>query len=298
MEAVPCDLCRADAPEPLFRRADRFHGQDFQLVRCRRCGLIYLNPRPTAAELGAFYPEDYEAYRPAAAIAADWHIQQALARQLAAVGRYRQPPGALLDVGCATGEFLHVAHRGGWRVTGIEWMEVIAAEARQRYGLTVFAGELEAAPLPDHAFDVITLWDVLEHVPSPRRTLTTCRRLLKPDGVLLLSIPNLASFDRYLFGARWIGWDAPRHFTLFTGVTLTRLLHETGFAPPHPHSFLGAKGTFLLSLDNVLAAHPRWHGLRRLYPLVSTVLWPYRQLAYRLQRAPIIAYAARPAEGG
>ena len=296
MEKVICDLCGADVPDVLLKRDDRFSGQEFTLVTCSHCGLIYLPSRPSQEELGHYYPDDYEAYY---LIENDrlgsvhWHLQRALKIQLDFVEQHNPQKGDLLDVGCATGNFLKIAHDGGWQVTGIEPIDKAASIAREHYQLNVITGTLDEAQLETEAFDVITMWDVLEHLPSPKGTLLRCHELLKPGGMCVFSIPNLVSFDRYLFGKHWIGWDPPRHFNLLTDRTLNQLLTITGFEQVDKGCILGGKGTFLLSLDHVLGDGWAVPAIRSIYPLISALLWPYRQLSYLLKRGPIITYAVR-----
>lgn len=296
MEEVICDLCGADAPEPLFIRKDRFSGQEFQLVRCSNCGLIYLRSRPSQDELAAYYPSDYEAYYlldDDGSGQSQWHLQRALNLQLNFVEQNTTGREHLLDIGCATGNFLKVARDNGWQTTGIEPIEEAAKIAREHYQLDVITGTLESVELADSSFDVITMWDVLEHLPSPKHTLQRCHRLLKPGGTLVFSIPNLSSFDRYLFGEHWIGWDAPRHFNLFSEESLTKLLTETEFEIGAKKCIIGGKGTFLLSLDNVLEGKRIISIVKTTYPILSALLWPYRQISYQLKRGPIITYAIR-----
>jgi SAM-dependent methyltransferase len=257
---------------------------------------VYLTPRPSQAELGRYYPDGYEAYRQAESPLpglAQQDAGRALNLQLDWVEKHAPRRGRLLDVGCATGAFLNLAQARGWKVRGIELIEPAAQIARQRYGLDVITGDVEQASLPAGSFDAITLWDVLEHLPSPRRALSRCYDLLKPAGFIIFSIPNLASFDRYLFGKAWIGWDPPRHFNLFTQETMPRLLIETGFKPVERACLLGGKGTFLLSLDLLLGDGRLGRLARALSPPLSAALWPYRQVAYALQRGPIITYVAQ-----
>lgn len=296
MVHVHCSLCGANKPQAYLTLADRFSGKLFQLVKCSQCGLIYLTPRPSMEELDAYYPDDYEAYQPPSATMSashSWHARRMWEMQAKYVMKFSPVSGKLLDVGCATGEFLDTIRQYGWQVTGLEVIAKAAQSARQRYQLEVFTGTLETVDLPANAYDVITLWDVLEHLPDPQAALRRCFELLKPGGYLFFSIPNLDSIDRHLFGSKWIGWDTPRHFTLFTHLTLKRILDHTGFSITSRDCFLGGKGTFLLSMDNVLSGCRLEKPVKKLYPLISAILWPYRQFFYRFKRGPILAVAAK-----
>jgi len=285
LEPVACDLCGADAPVPIAQVRDRVFGLPgvFPLVRCASCGLVYLNPRPVAADLAAYYPsEEYYAYR-APAIVPDhlltrwrrWAARLALAAwrgypvadarrgamngapieplaqgatmiravwrtilalpflpwrgRLEMVPRYR-PRGRLLDVGCGSGAYLLAMRDLGWEVHGVETDARSAEQAREVWALDVRRGPLEAADLDPGTFDVVTLWHVLEHLPSPRQTLAACHRLLKPGGQLMLEVPNLAGPGARLFRERWFHIDAPRHLYAFNPTTLRRILAEAAFA--------------------------------------------------------------------
>lgn len=299
MEKVKCDLCGADAPISHTSHIDRFSGDEFALATCSNCGLVYLPMRPSGKDLDDYYPEDYEAYYLLGkeSTADSWHLRRALNLQLKFVDGQSDTKGKLLDVGCATGNFLMIARENGWEGMGIEPVQKAAQLARDYYGVEVITGTLESADLPSSSFDVITMWDVLEHLPSPKRAFLRSWELLKPGGNLVFSIPNLASFDRYLFGRYWIGWDTPRHFNLFTNETLQELLKITGFKLREKKCILGGKGTFLLSLDMLIDQRNLWPGIKKFYPLVSALLWPYRQISYLVERGPIITYSVTKRSG-
>jgi SAM-dependent methyltransferase len=296
MEPVVCDLCGANNPRPYLTTTDRFTGSIFTFTRCSQCQLVYLNPRPSKAELEEHYPNDYEAYRlpeQYGSATENWHALQALAKQLNYVESYLPERGLLLDVGCATGNFLHFAQNHGWKVQGLEIVEKAAQIARKQFGIDVITSDLEGAHLPKASLDVVTLWDVLEHLTSPVGDMQRIHELLRPGGLIFFSIPNLDSYDRRLFGPEWIGWDAPRHFTLFDTVTINRLIVETGFELVDQRCLLGGRGTFLLSIDRIRQKKPILKWLRSLYPIISLLSWPYRQYAYLRQRGPIMYYTVR-----
>jgi 2-polyprenyl-3-methyl-5-hydroxy-6-metoxy-1,4-benzoquinol methylase len=295
LEEIRCDLCGAEHPQPFLDLQDRYTGGKFQLARCTQCGLIYLPTRPGEDELEQYYPEDYEAYYllDQQSSAQTWHLKRALSLQLKMVESVHPARGKLLDIGSATGNFLHVAREAGWQVLGLEPVEKAAQLARQNYQLEVISGTITQLDLPPASFDVISMWDVLEHLPSPKQALHKSWELLKPGGFLVFSIPNLDSFDRYLFGNYWIGWDVPRHFNLFSRSTLKQLLGEIGFEIITSRCILGGKGTFLLSLDMLIDQKKLSPGIRKIYPLLSALLWPYRQISYLLERGPIITYVVK-----
>lgn len=296
MENTVCNLCGSDMNRPFLTRADRFSGEVFQFVSCTQCGLIYLNPRPTQFELAKYYPANYEAYRSPEDQSLSIEkkdTQRALDIQLDFVEKFAPRRGHLLDIGCATGNFMWAARERGWEVRGIELIEPAARIAQKRYGLNVKIGSLETVEWPEACFNVITLWDVLEHLPDPKGALKRCHNLLVSDGLLIFSIPNLKSFDRYLFRQVWIGWDAPRHFNMFSEITIKRLFELTGFELLEQNCLLGGKGTFLLSLDKLVGGGRMGVIVKKIYPLISALLWPYRQFSYFFKRGPIITFVAR-----
>ncbi len=169
LELIPCNLCGADDADLLFYGRDRLHDLpgEFRIVRCRQCGLIYLNPRPIAGEIGRYYPADYHPYvapvRAAQHRVSRWDQRYGLYKRLRAVAAL-QPRGRLLDVGCGTGDFITFAREQGWQVQGVELSESAAAFCRDQLDLPVVTGDLLAAGLPAGQFDVVTL---VERVRAP-----------------------------------------------------------------------------------------------------------------------------------
>ena len=172
MELTFCNVCKADDFIVLFEGPDRLDNLPglFRLVRCRRCGLIYLNPRPDRNEIHQFYPEDYLAFQKA--IDDDRSFLKRLDRRYGLYKRYRsvieeQPrSGRILDIGCATGLFLAEMKNRGWETLGIDFSKSASDYARKRMGLEIITGDFLEVNLPAHSFDVISLWDVLEHLPT------------------------------------------------------------------------------------------------------------------------------------
>jgi SAM-dependent methyltransferase len=298
METVRCDLCGADAPSPYLLTTDRFTRQAFHLSKCSHCGLVYLTPRPTQQELERYYPDDYEAYvlpEQRGSKLDEWHIWRVFQMQLDYVERLPDR-GQLLEIGCGTGTFLKKARERGWYVEGLDVVDKAIKIARDHYQLKIYTTNLECLELSEESMDAVVMWDVLEHLPSPKRALERVYRLLNSKGMLFFSIPNIQSFDRYLFGKNWIGWDVPRHFFLYDSETIHVLLKKTGFKLVNQRCLLGGKGTFNLSLGRLLENKPGVSWLKRSYPMLGAVLWPYRQLAYLLRRGPIMYYAVRKAD--
>lgn len=143
-----------------------------------------------------------------------------------------QPPHAgvsrLLEIGCANGSFLTRAADVGWVVDGVEPSQAAAEIARAK-GLDVYCGHLTDAHIGSEQRDWVALWMVLEHVPNPVETIDEIFRILRPGGGLALSVPNAATWERWVFGRYWLGYDAPRHLQVFTATSLSQLLTNHGF---------------------------------------------------------------------
>ncbi|MBK7893379.1 MAG: class I SAM-dependent methyltransferase [Anaerolineaceae bacterium] len=147
-----------------------------------------LNPRPTESSIEAYYPSTYAAYRPAIAderwVIMRWKRRYNLQHQIRSVTD-RELNGRLLDIGCATGNYLAEMRKLNWDVNGIELQTEAAQYAQKRLNLDVYNGDLLTYPASQNKFDVITMWDVLEHTHQPLQVLAKARNLLKPGGLLI-----------------------------------------------------------------------------------------------------------------
>jgi SAM-dependent methyltransferase len=196
-------------------RQEIAHGK---ILLCRACRFGFRRLRPSEAELSSLYRElDPRMYEQESL--GRW---KTAARHLKIVQRYTIG-SRLLDVGCASGSFLCCAADAGWSVLGLEPAEVLCNKARQRLGNRgkVHRVSLQQADLPPASFDVVTLWDVLEHVPDPITFLERCAALLKPGGFLFANVPDLDSLPARLLRERWPLLLA-EHLNYFTRESLKR----------------------------------------------------------------------------
>ncbi len=229
-----CQLCGGSD------RDVRFQDGPFRVVECRGCGLVYVTPRLQGEALLAVYDEGYwKSSNPKQRGYADYAREAALylktfEKRMALVARHLPAKARILDVGCAAGYFLRVAQRRGHDVHGVEMSAAIAGEAQKALGADrVHVGTLdEAIAQKGHApasFDLVTLWDVIEHVPDPQAMLRTVRGLIKPGGKLLLETQNVASRWARRLGSRWHHFKHDEHLYHFTPATIRRLLADCGF---------------------------------------------------------------------
>jgi 2-polyprenyl-3-methyl-5-hydroxy-6-metoxy-1,4-benzoquinol methylase len=228
-ETVPCDLCTSLETEFRLSGVDWEHGLTgpFSLVKCSRCGLTYLNPRPSPESIKMAYPANYQFYARTGTV-------KRILRKIYGTWRARYPyldglpVGSILDVGCATGETVYLFGQNGslmqlknkgWKVFGID-IDEAAVKAAQSNGISAHVGRLEEAGQLGIDFDVIRFHHVLEHSFSPRSDLLKAAKLLKPNGRIIISGPNIESAAFHLFQKYWSGLDLPRHLYHFTPKSL------------------------------------------------------------------------------
>lgn len=241
-EQVTCLLCGSRNNEQIYQGPDRMlgHPGHFRLVQCRRCGLIYQNPRPV--DMSPYYEGHYLPFEHRARPKLLPRQQSAPEEAaIGAAGGYYQllkqatdkRSGRILDVGCATGDFLVAMQVAGWNVAGCDLDAGAIGQAKERLPSQsdqLIAGTLQDAAFPAESFDVITLWHSIEHLPDPLGTLREVRRILRPDGLLIVQTPAWLSLESQLWKGFWSGFDCPRHLVIFSSRTLTRALDCTGFS--------------------------------------------------------------------
>ncbi len=231
--SVRCPLCGAAGHEAAWTIGD------WQIVRCARCRLAYLNPRPADDDLAALYDETYFVED---ILHADGALRTALSereikQQIAANGeivqiieRYTRP-GSLLDVGCGLGFLLVAARERGWQVAGVDVAESACTFAREQFGLAVRQGRPEDLRPEDGTYDVVVMAHTLEHLPDPVGVCRHLRGIVRPGGLLVVDVPNYRGLDARLEGRRWEGWSVPYHLNHFEPATLRRVVVAAGFQP-------------------------------------------------------------------
>ncbi|MBI4414708.1 MAG: class I SAM-dependent methyltransferase, partial [Candidatus Kerfeldbacteria bacterium] len=195
--------------------------EQYSLFRCNDCCLGFTSPRPAEEELVRLYDEAfYGSYRVSKQT---MDIIDALFFR----GRRRQielhkKPGRLLDVGCGSGRFVRYMAKHGWDTVGYDFSpRAYELADEQRNGrVHIIDGKLSDHELPEQSFDVVTLWQVFEHIAEPLGLLAELRRLLKPGGLLVIAVPNIDSFQAALTGKRWWGLDIPRHLSHYAPQSL------------------------------------------------------------------------------
>lgn len=198
--------------------------ETFGLYRDEKWDMLITFPKPNEKDLAKYYEsDDYISHTDGKNSLFEKLYQFikkfALKNKLNLINDLQTQKGKLLDIGAGTGDFLSVAKKDGWETTGIEPSEKAKAIA-QKKGI-VFAQS--SSDLEKHSFDVITMWHVLEHVPNLEKQIKELKRLLKPDGTIIIAVPNFRSFDAKYYRRFWAGFDAPRHLWHFSKKAIKQL---------------------------------------------------------------------------
>lgn len=223
MTMTSCILCGNPGPRTLYRIAD------MEILRCPDCGLGFQSElMPPAGLYGSAY---FTSNDPLACGYGDYmgdrdNIARTFRRRFREILKFRKK-GIILDIGCAAGFFLSVAGECGWEAKGIENSEFAASFAKENFSFEIFPSFEEARFQPG-SFDAITMWDYLEHVSDPLMQLRNCHAVLKNDGFLFMTMPDVESLFSRLFKSKWIGIKK-EHLFYFSSKTIKGLLDKAGF---------------------------------------------------------------------
>jgi 2-polyprenyl-3-methyl-5-hydroxy-6-metoxy-1,4-benzoquinol methylase len=228
--APPCNLCGSTVR---VRLKDK---KLAHLKRCPACGLVSVRNFPAVEALQQLYSEDYFKSPNSELSGYDdyerdrYCILKTADRRLDVIERHNLRRGSLLDVGCALGFFVEAAQRRGWAAEGIDISAHAVQYAVDKLRVKARAGVLDQMNFEPDSFDVISMWDVVEHFTNPLAQLELCHTLLRKDGLIALSTPDVQSAVAKVTGARWMGYKlAEEHLYYFSRDTLCALLDKAGF---------------------------------------------------------------------
>lgn len=266
LESVPCDLCGSsdvDVLRPavaeerttqdlvrIFRASSDVPLAD-RLVQCRECDLVFVSPRVHAPTIVASYSEGEDPTFVSQAEARE----RTFAKSVERIEELTGGPGRVFDIGTAGGSFLAAAKARGWEVDGCEPNKWLASWGKRHYGIDIRPGPLTDHDLPTAAYDVVTLWDVVEHLPQPSAILERAKALVKPGGYLIVTFPDYGSPSARLLGRFW-PFLSSVHLYYFSKRTMDRMLSKAGFevVTTRPHTQQLELGYLLHRAGDVLGA--------------------------------------------
>ncbi|MFO1051508.1 MAG: class I SAM-dependent methyltransferase [Planctomycetota bacterium] len=235
VEVTRCQVCGGANPTLEFEEAP------YRVLRCPSCKMVWVSPRWSDDAIHAVYEEEYwKSGSPKTKGYANYAEESALylktfRRRMRFIERHVPKGGRILDVGCAAGYFLRIAQEYGHDVQGVEVSTAISKEAIRALGADrVWVGTLQSLPeqrpgCARGSFDLLTMWDVIEHVPDPQDLLREARRMLRPDGRLIVETQNIDSRFARLLGRRWHHFKHEEHIYHFNAGTIRRVLEDSGF---------------------------------------------------------------------
>jgi SAM-dependent methyltransferase len=237
---IPCPVCASaefdvvyepwaseSDPAKLYGAASGLPGTQ-RLVKCRHCSLLYENPRYP----GSIIVQGYMASDDSGHDSQHGMRVRSFHNALNKLSRHLPSPGAkVLDIGTAGGAFLEAATAFGYDAWGMEPSRFLVEKGKAR-GLKIEQGTIESHSFPPESFDMVSLWDVLEHVPEPRQALVEIRKLLKPEGVLLINYPDIDTWQARLAGKRF-WWLISVHLQHFSPSTIREICRGSGFESFH-----------------------------------------------------------------
>ena len=265
MEEVSCLICGNGPVKQLFTKESR-QGEAFLLNRCRKCGLEFLSPRPTAEEIGAYYRADYftrrtdRGYDDYFSEKVRREIERVFTLNLADLGFFEfeaalEAKRRSLDIGCAAGYFVSYLKERGWDARGID-ISAECVEAARSQGLDVFCGDYLRRNY-ETKFDLITLWASIEHLHQPHVFLDRIRDDLDEHGRLYISTCRTGGLNfMRLFGKEWRFYNFPEHLYFFSRSTIKKILVRSGFRMVRYETYgsgFGGAGTFVRSCADRMA---------------------------------------------
>lgn len=210
--------------------------QEFQLVWNAEKDILITHPQPSLEELPSYYKsEDYISHTDSSKSLFDKAYQSVkkmmLAQKLKLINSFATEEKTILDIGAGTGDFLQYISKHNWKVSGVEPNEK-ARNLAKRKNLNLLR---DLSSFNNEKFDVITLWHVLEHIPNLKEQIEQFHHLLKPNGVLVIAVPNFESYDAKYYKEYWAAYDVPRHLWHFSKKGIKRLFTKYNFVQKSIH---------------------------------------------------------------
>lgn len=238
-----CPVCSGNCLDKLLECKDfTTSKENFTIVSCGTCDFTFTNPRPLNENLGNYYKSDmYISHTNNSKGIFNWLYQTirnyAVGNKVALLKSISKE-GTHLDIGCGTGEFLNACKNAGYSTKGIEPSELARTQAKNNYNLAV-SDNTDLTQFSEEEFDSISMWHVLEHIPSLNETISQLHKILKPKGKIIIAVPNYKSWDASYYKEFWAAWDAPIHLWHFSKFTIEKIFknHEFSLRKTKPMIF-------------------------------------------------------------
>ncbi|MCX6290874.1 MAG: class I SAM-dependent methyltransferase [Bacteroidetes bacterium] len=228
-----CPICGRLTQEPYLKTSDlSISKENFQIVKCSDCGLLFTNPRPSKKDISKYYDSiDYISHSNTkiGVFNRIYHLIRKISikNKIKLIAKYSNGDQTILDIGSGTGEFILECSKNGWNTKGVEPNETARNFSINSYRLNVF-NESYLETISPNSTQIITMWHVLEHVHDLKKRVFDIHRILKPGGTAIIAVPNPDSYDAQYYQSFWAAYDLPRHLYHFTENTIKKLFDDQG----------------------------------------------------------------------
>lgn len=227
LKEIECNLCGSNNYTPIGNK------YSYQIVSCK-CGLIYVNPRPSEEEIDKIYDKEYfsggyDFGRQKLDYIKDEKVFKVFPKIILGMLNKKFPnKGSILDVGCAAGYLLEIAQDNGWHIDGVEISKFAQEIAEKKLGKKIFSS-LNDPELLNKKFDIVASLEVVEHVSDPASLLEDMRQFLKDNGILVVTTPNVKNANLYKSFLDWECILPPVHLYYFSKETISKMLEKAGY---------------------------------------------------------------------
>ena len=230
-----CPWCNSENNSKFLELKDYFLTQEnFEILECNDCKLLFTTPCPTPDKIGDYYKsDDYLSHNESkkGIVPKIYNLVKKVNiknKFNITVNGQQTTDNSILDIGCGVGDFLNYAKEKGCDITGIEPSEDARKIAEEKLGTKIFSPE-ELQNIPNESFDIVTMWHVLEHVADLKTEIHHLERIVKKNGRLVLALPNYKSFDAEYYKDKWAAYDVPRHLNHFSRTSIKNIFNTTAF---------------------------------------------------------------------